>query len=67
MCMMLGAPGVQSSQTFYGKGNGPIWLDNVMCDGDEESIADCKFPGWGKHDCSHQHDVGLSCRDGKIL
>ncbi|XP_072013342.1 scavenger receptor cysteine-rich domain-containing protein DMBT1-like isoform X2 [Amphiura filiformis] len=67
ICQMLGAPGVMSSLTFYGTGNGPIWLDNVMCNGDEESIADCKFPDWGKHDCSHQHDVGLSCRDVRLV
>jgi len=39
----------------------PIWLDNVMCTGDEAFIWDCSNDGLGIHDCSHIEDVYLVC------
>ena len=65
VCRMLQTPGVRSIMTPYGPGSGPIWLDNVQCDGTEESMGNCSHRGWGVHDCGHEHDVGLACQDGK--
>jgi len=45
----------------YGAGSGPIWLDNVRCDGRESHIIECQHDGWGYHDCSHDDDVSVSC------
>ncbi|XP_028250763.1 lysyl oxidase homolog 3B isoform X2 [Parambassis ranga] len=50
----------------YGKGQGKIWLDNVLCNGGEKSIEFCKSRGWGNSDCTHDEDAGVVCKDEKI-
>ena len=39
-----------------------IWLDDVHCVGDEQSIAECRHGGWGSHNCYHAEDVGVVCK-----
>ena len=43
------------------KGAGPIWLDDLSCEADENSIFDCAHSGWGINNCDHSEDVGVSC------
>ena len=52
----------------YGAGTGPIWLDDVDCDGSETNITNCDHRGWGTHNCNHNEDVSIICRNisGKI-
>ena len=46
----------------YGPGAGPIWLDNVMCDGNESSLARCSHHGVNiTNSCTHAKDVGVNC------
>ena len=41
--------------------NGPILLDNVLCNGDEIDIMDCGHNGVGEHNCVHDEDVAIRC------
>lgn len=45
----------------YGRGSGDIVLDNVICTGDECSIACCRHNGFRQHNCGHGEDVGVIC------
>ncbi|XP_063962816.1 deleted in malignant brain tumors 1 protein-like isoform X2 [Lytechinus pictus] len=63
VCRQLGFGPALSATTSasFGQGSGRILLDNVECDGDEASIADCPHNGIGVHNCGHQEDAGVVC------
>jgi hypothetical protein len=43
-------------------GSGPIWIQNMECDGSEPSLEDCKAPSWKPtYRCKHLEDVGVEC------
>ncbi|XP_028624091.1 macrophage scavenger receptor types I and II isoform X2 [Grammomys surdaster] len=63
VCRSLGYQDVLAvhKRAHFGKGTGPIWLNEVMCFGRESSIENCKIRKWGVLACSHEEDAGVTC------
>lgn len=52
--------GARSSLQFD-FGTGPIYFDNVNCNGDEEFLFNCTAEQIGTHNCNHFEDAGVVC------
>ncbi|XP_052080785.1 scavenger receptor cysteine-rich type 1 protein M130-like [Mytilus californianus] len=60
-CKQLGYNDGISLDSIVDDGTGNIWLDDVGCEGNEPTFADCPNKGWGVHNCGHGEDVGIKC------
>ena len=67
VCKQLGFPGgaisIPPFNTYPGS-EGQIWMDELTCNGEESVLSDCRFDGWGLHNCGHSEDVGVQCQPG---
>ena len=54
--------GTVKLNAFFGPGVGPIFLDQVACNGNEESLLDCPSGGLEEvGSCTHSQDAGVVC------
>ena len=67
VCRQLGYPEVQGvyRNSHFGQGSGRIWLADLRCSGEEESLFNCGHRGIGQSYCSHYYDVGVACSRGE--
>ncbi len=49
-----------TSLSSFGQGSGDIFLDDLMCNGDEATLLDC--PNTMFHNCIHLEDAGAICQ-----
>merc|ERR1719334_685561 len=62
ICKMLGYQrGRKRSRGAFARGTGAIFMNDVHCLGNEESIFACPYNGWGHHDCDHDEDAMVEC------
>ncbi|KAL4219354.1 scavenger receptor [Mactra antiquata] len=63
ICRMLGhhRGGKAITGGNFGGGNGPIWLDDLECNGTEANITDCVHKPWGANNCGHNEDAAVLC------
>ncbi|XP_076389775.1 uncharacterized protein LOC100879380 isoform X4 [Megachile rotundata] len=68
ICRSLGYGGraIAKKDGYFGPGEGPIWLDEVFCLGNETQLYRCDHNHWGQHNCNHDEDAGVICTPGDI-
>lgn len=58
--------GVAYKNAYFGKENGPIWLNDVHCVGNEPHLLNCPH-GTDTSEDSHSEDAGVACNGGVRL
>ena len=59
-CSLLGALALTKAQ--YGEGYGPVYLDELNCNGTESSIMQCGHSGVANANCHHTEDASVICK-----
>ncbi|XP_052275321.1 deleted in malignant brain tumors 1 protein-like isoform X1 [Dreissena polymorpha] len=67
-CRMAGFPngGNVIRGTSFGGAKGPIWMDDVNCNGTETSLQQCVHNPWGVSNCGHGQDVAVQCNTSTL-
>ena len=68
VCKQLGfAGGLALKGSYYGKGTGPVFLNNMLCRTTDETIWHCKGDTWQNVDkkcLKHDNDASAICHKG---
>ena len=66
VCRQLGFPGTVRAlgNQEVPLGTGKIWLDDIMCDGNESQLSNCSHGAWDSNFCYHDEDAGVICDRG---
>ena len=64
---LLGA--VPRYNAEFGEGTGPIVLQDILCEGTEQRLVDCRalYDGYSTSYCSHSYDAGVVCETGDFF
>ncbi|KAI4883679.1 hypothetical protein NFI96_001918 [Prochilodus magdalenae] len=55
------------SDTHFGPGSGPIWMNYVYCSGSESTLKHCPFQGWDKNNCPNEKSAGVICSEVQLV
>jgi hypothetical protein len=63
VCRELGYQGAihYPGNGYFARGEGPIWMDGVNCNGDETSISGCEHKGFRRWGCEYGDVAGVVC------
>ncbi|KAJ8034719.1 Neurotrypsin [Holothuria leucospilota] len=67
VCRQLGYTlgGTAYKDAYFGRGTGPIWLDNIGCTGNEGNLLSCSHQT-NASEASHSGDVGVACNGKEV-
>ena len=61
------ATAITVDSNIFGPGTGPIFVDDVSCEGNETKLDDCPHDdGGSKRNCYHLQDAGVVCPEGVV-
>ncbi|XP_030061114.1 deleted in malignant brain tumors 1 protein-like [Microcaecilia unicolor] len=55
------------NRAHFGKGADPIWLETIVCKGNESLISECQSEEIKVNRCSHEEDAGVVCSEIRLL
>ena len=57
------------TRSHYGRGSGPVYLDNINCVGSEDAVINCTRQSFGTVNANcrtHHEDASVNCSTGKV-